>query len=70
MDCLVYKILFNYPFVNYLYISKYEDEWPLDRLDIQEKTPIAYVYNLSDDLCSELGSIGVENVHGYLVRTA
>lgn len=68
--CLVYKILFNYPFVNYLYVSKYEDEWPLDRVDIEEKVPIAYVYNLSDDLCSEFGSIKIENEHGYLVRTA
>lgn len=58
-----------------LYVSSDTDEWEYDRLAIgdeygEEKFPIAYVMNLTDDFCSEFGSIGIKETFGGLIRTA
>ena len=52
-----------------LYVSKHQDEWQYDREDLKEGEAIAYVKNLDNELCSEFGSIGVEERFGGLVRT-
>ena len=51
-----------------LYISDNVEEWASDMLDIQAKTPMAYVINYDAEWCSEFGSIGVANVCGQVVR--
>ncbi len=53
-----------------LYVSDYPEEWEMDRQDIKEGYPIAWVENLDYPDCSELGSIGVRPMFGGLVRTA
>ena len=53
-----------------LYVSKNEDEWEYDKDDLKAGYPLAYVKNVSDDFCSEFGSIGVRQQFGGLVRTA
>lgn len=52
-----------------LYISAEEEEWELDREDLEGRVPLAYVANLDAPDCSELGSIGIVPANGGLVRT-
>lgn len=52
-----------------LYVSAEEEEWELEREDLEEKVPLAYVANLDAPDCSELGSIGIASVNGGLART-
>lgn len=56
--------------LNILYVSDYEEEWELDRTDIKEGCALAYVKNLTDDFCSEFGSIGIEPTFGGVRRVA
>lgn len=51
-----------------LYVSKHEEEWEMDNEDLTEGYVIAYVKNVTDDWCSEIGSIAVKNRFGGLVR--
>lgn len=55
---------------NFLYVSQYEEEWEMDNADIEEGYALAYVWNKTDEWCSEFGSIGVAGKFGGIVRTA
>lgn len=71
--CVVYHVItcdtnFGRMF-NMLFVSQYDEEWGIDREDLAEGMAIADVRNLSDDLLSDVGSIGIKNVIGGLVRT-
>lgn len=52
-----------------LYVSAEEEEWELDREDLDGRISLAYVANLDAPDCSELGSIGIAPANGGLVRT-
>lgn len=52
-----------------LYVSAEEEEWELDREDLDGRVPLAYVANLDAPDCSELESIGIAPANGGLVRT-
>lgn len=52
-----------------LYVSAEEEEWELDREDLEGRVPLAYVANLDAPDCSELESIGITSANGGLVRT-
>lgn len=52
-----------------LYVSAENEEWEMDREDIAERTPYAYVANLDAPEWSELGSIGIIPANGGLKRT-
>ena len=52
-----------------LYVSAEEEEWELDREDLDGRVPLAYVANLNAPDWSELGSIGIAPANGGLVRT-
>ena len=71
---LVYHVIHDYTefgeLLSLLYVSQYEDEWETDREDIQDGYALAYVMNLTDDWCSEYGSIGIRAQWGGVVRTA
>ena len=54
---------------SFLYVSDHEDEWESDRLDIAYNIVMSYVWNKTDDYCSEFGSIGVKQQFGSLIRT-
>ena len=55
---------------NMLYVSNSTEEWGADRKDLQNKECYAYVYNKSDEVCSEIGLIGVEKADtNLLTRT-
>lgn len=53
-----------------LYVSNSPEEWESDRLDIKDGIVFAYVKNISDDYCSEFGSIGIRPSIGGLIRTS
>ena len=55
---------------NFLYVSQYEEEWGQDNADISEGYALVYVWNKTDDWCSEFGNIGVQGKFGGIVRTA
>ena len=52
-----------------LYVSKYEDEWEMEREDLINGYPIVKVINLTSPDFSEYGSIGIQPIFGGLVRT-
>ena len=47
-----------------LYVSNNKEEWQSDREDLENKQLFAYVWNRTYTECSEIGSIGIENVQG------
>ena len=71
---LVYHVIHDYTefgeLLSLLYVSAYEDEWEMERADLVDGYPLAYVMNLTDDWCSEYGSIGIRPQWGGVVRTA
>ena len=55
---------------NLLYVSDYEDEWPLDNHYAENGYAYVYCINTNVPEFSEHGTIQVRNVWGGLVRTA
>lgn len=73
-DALVYHATFERTafgaLLDLLYVSLYEEEWEDDREDLKAGCPFAYVVNLDDESCSEVGGIGIQVAGGGIVRTA
>ena len=73
-DALVYHVIRTMTqfgeLYNFLYVSDYEEEWEMDNADIEAGYALAYVWNKTDEWCSEFGSIGVRGKFGGIVRTA
>lgn len=71
-NALVYFVIRSYTELGkldtLLYVSDYEEEWEMDREDIQNGYALAYVYNYDVPYFSELGSIAVQERFGGLVR--
>ena len=71
-DALVYHVIHTYTqfgeLYNFLYVSDYEEEWEFDRADVKAGYAVAYVWNKSDEWCSEIGSIAIREFIGGLVR--
>lgn len=73
-DALVYHVIHTYTqfgeLYNFLYVSDYEEEWEFDRADVRAGYAVAYVWNKSDEWCSEIGSIAVREFMGGIVRVS
>ena len=71
-DALVYHVIHTYTqfgeLYNFLYVSDYEEEWEFDNEDVKSGYVVAYVWNRSDEWCSEIGGIAVRELFGGLVR--
>lgn len=71
--CMVYHVIYNHmtigEMLTFLYVSKTEEEWEMERNDLAMETPIAYVVNLNYDICSEFGSVRIQKHLGGLIRT-
>ena len=52
------------------YVSKFDEEWEMDREDLEGNCALVHVVNLTDDFLSETGSIMYEASGGGLIRTA
>ena len=53
-----------------LYVSNDVKEWNEDRYDLENGYAFAYVKNVSDDFCSEFGTVGIRPSIGGLVRVS
>ena len=49
-----------------LYVSKYIDEWEIDRNDLTTGNILVYVYNMSDVQNAEFGYVDITGVNGGL----
>lgn len=71
---LVYHVIENHyvelgRMLTFLYVSPYMDEWERDRKELEAGEPLVYVANLSDEVCSEYGHVGIVSSNGGLRRT-
>lgn len=55
---------------SFFYVSDYMEEWEDDRQKLKENCSMVYVWNRTDDFCSEFGWIGFKPSLGGVVRTA
>ena len=73
-NTLVYHVIHTYTdfgeLYNFLYVSDYEEEWEFDNTDLKDGYVYAYVWNKTDEWCSEIGSIGVRGQFGGIIRVA
>lgn len=73
-NALVYHVIHDYTefgeLLSFLYVSDHEKEWQNDREELADGYACAYVKNVDDDCCSELGGICFRMQYGGLVRTA
>ena len=73
-DALVYHVIHDFTgfgeLLTFFYVSDDDEEWEYDRADLKEGYACAYVKNLTDDMCSEFGSVCFRPQFGGLVRTA
>lgn len=70
---LVYHVIENFyedigHLLSFLYVSKYDEEWEDDMEDLDEMTPLVYVVNVTDEICSEYGYIRIKPYGGGLLR--
>ena len=73
-NALVYHVIHNDTefgeLLTFLYVSDDEEEWQCDSEELADGYACAYVKNVDDDCCSELGGICFKTQYGRLVRTA
>ncbi len=74
-NCTVYAVTHEYTgfgeCYDFLIVSNYPDEWStLLRSKRYEHLAFAYVWNKTDNDCSEFGTIAVESFGGGIQRTA
>ena len=55
---------------SFLIVSKYDEEWEMTLEEIQDGYAFSYVWNKSDEICSEFGTIGLKSFGGGIARTA
>lgn len=73
-NALVYHVIHDFTgfgeLLTFFYVSDDDEEWEYDREDLKAGYACAYVKNLTDDMCSEFGSVCFKQQFGGLVRTA
>ena len=69
---LVYMVIHNMTefgeLYSMLYVSQHEDEWNMDWEDLEDGIAMAFVKNVTDDFCSEIGCISIASRFGGIVR--
>lgn len=53
---------------SFLIISKYEEEWSMTLEEVKDGYAFSYVWNKTDDYCSEFGTIAVRSFGGGIAR--
>lgn len=73
-NAVVYHTILNHTIfgtiLNLLYVSEHQDEWSMDREQLEDGLPFVYCVNLEDDHCSEFGGIQIDGRNGGIVRLA
>lgn len=71
-DALVYHVIHTFTafgeLYNFLYVSDYEEEYEMEWEDLKDNYVFAYVWNKTDEWCSEFGTIAVQQKFGGLTR--
>ena len=71
-NALVYHVIHTFTqfgeLYNFLYVSDYDDEWEMEWEDLQDNYVFSYVWNKTDEWCSEFGTIAVKQKFGGLIR--
>ena len=69
----VYHLIHNFSefgeLYSLLYVDTYTEEWEYFDKELEDGITFAYVYNKTDEFCSEFGSIGIKSQIGGLIRT-
>jgi hypothetical protein len=69
---LVYAVIHNiFEFgecYSFLIISKYDEEWSMTLEEVKDGYAFSYVWNKTDDYCSEFGTIAVRSFGGGIAR--
>lgn len=72
--CMVYHAVHSFTdfgeLYTLMYVSEYEEEWEVDRKDIEAGYPLCYVVNKTTPDFSEFGSCGIKPLFGGLYRYA
>ena len=72
-NALVYHVIHTFTefgeLYNFLYVSDHEEEWEMEWEDLQGNYVFSYVWNKTDEWCSEFGTIAVRQKFGGLIRT-
>lgn len=72
--CLVYHCQLTHlefgDCLSLLFVSNYEEDWDYENQLLKQGIAFAWVENLDDDTCSEMGTIGIKPSMGGIVRTA
>ena len=55
---------------SFLIVSKYDEEWEMTLEDVEDGYAFSYVWNKSDEYCSEFGTIAVKSMGGGIARYA
>ena len=53
---------------SFLIVSKYEEEWEITLEEVKEGYAFAYVWNKSDEICSEFGTVTIKSFGGGIAR--
>lgn len=71
-DAVVYAVTHEFTefgeLYDFLYVSKYEEEWEMAFDELQAGYVSAYVWNKTDEWCSEFGTIAVRSFGGGIKR--
>lgn len=69
---LVYAVTHEiFPFgecYSFLIVSKYDEEWEVTLEEVKDGYAFSYVWNKTDDYCSEFGTIAVKSFGGGIAR--
>ena len=55
---------------NIFYVGTDKEEWEEEREDLKQNYAFVYVYNKTDNWCSEFGTIGIRRNIGGLIRVS
>lgn len=71
-NSLVYHVIRSYSevgeMISYLYVSPWTEDWDDDKTDLESGRALVYVENLSDEVLSEFGFIGIMPLFGGVAR--
>lgn len=71
-NALVYHVIHTFTqfgeLYNFLYVSDYEEEYEMEWEDLKNNYVFAYVWNKTNEWCSEFGTIAVQQKFGGLTR--
>lgn len=56
--------------ISILYVSSCVDDWKMEQQALLSGYPLCYVHNADNPEFSEIGTIGIENIQGIIIRTA